>query len=132
MEKYEYNRILTNYRSKVLNPAVGRTDLNSELYQGLESIMKKYIKKDCVKDKISLAKPLDEDEFARLYPTIATRAISELYIIFHINSDKKMLRLSHLKKMIDRHERGDESSNIGKKCIDSMKDYLFKKGIKVD
>ena len=131
MEKYEYNKILISYRGKVLNPAVGRTDLNSELYKGLERIMKPYVKRDC-NNKISLAKPLDEDEFARFYPTMATRIISELYIIFQINSDKKILRLSHLKKMIERHEKGDESSNIGKKCIGSMKDYLVKKGIKVN
>jgi len=133
MEKDEGSKILIIYRNKVLNPVVGReTALNSKLYEGLERIINTYVKRDCNEDKISLAKPLDEDEFINLYPTIGGRVIEGLYAAFHLDGDKEILRISHLKKMIERCDKGEEFCNIGKKCIDSMRDYLVKKGIKAN
>ena len=130
MEKDEGSKILIAYRNQVLNPILGsKNPLNSKLYNGLEGVIKTYVKGYCNESKASLAKAFNETEFIDSYPTIGVRTVNEIDTIFHLGKEQT-LKLSHLKKLIERSDAGEEFMNLGAKCIDSIKSYLVKKGVK--
>ena len=114
MKKDEASKILITYRNQVLNPVLGsKNPLNSKLYNGLEGVIKTYVKGYCNEDKRNLAKDFNDTEFIDSYPTIGVRTVNEIDTIFHLGKEQT-LKLSHLKELIEMHNKGELFMNLGK------------------